>query len=1522
LTNGNIVTGSNTLIVGTRNITRTNGFIDGNLRRTFNAAGARQFDVGTANGYAPVTINAIAGTFPASFVVGAQNGRLVGSDPNQSLTRYWSMIPLGITTANITFQYLQTDLPVGANESGLHFIRRDPTTTTDQGISTLDTNNNIATLNSVTGFSDWSLGIPLAFKTWDGGGVTNNWSEGANWIDDLVPLATDDVVFDSTSTKDVAIDVSVTTDGWLMAPGYTGTISQGTSNVTVNGAFAQSAGAFMSGTGLLSFGGAFMQDGGTFTSPSDLSFVSTITINGGTFNAPSGTLTTIGGVMNIAAAAVFNHNNGTVRFAQLGCCGQTLNLNNTSRQFNNFTIDQSEPNALSFSTGSTVVVNGTLALLKGRMNGGGIVDARGGVTFNTTFAGGDATLLISGNAIRTITFPAGINGLPAMSIDAPNAIFDSSGSGTVSFANALTIQNAASFTNGAVNFVFNTPFTLTSSVNLTHGSGVLVFNSTFVQQSGVFNAGDLDTFGDNFTINGGTFNGAAGGTVTLRGGLTNIAPAAVFNHNNGTFRFTQTSCCGQTLNLNGTSREFNNFTIDQSLTNAMFFLAGDTAVVNGTLALISGRMDGAGIVEARGNVNVINTFSGGSNALSFGGNQNQTYINTGGVNPTGTWTVNKASGSLMLLSDLNIGNGTAPLDLVDGTIVTGPNIVIGGTRSVTRTNGFIRGNLRRSFSAAGPLQFPVGTINGYAPVAINATAGSFPATFTVGGKDGTLAGADLSQSLTRHWSLDPAGITAADITFRYQQTDLPGTANENGLRFIRRSGSLTTDQGISSLDTTNNIATLNNVTGFSDWSLGQPAAECIPLAIGYGQTVTGSLGLGSCVLTGPTDVYAFNGQAGEQIAISMDAAQGGVQPNLELRNAGGTVIVASDSGATNARIPASSGFFTLPTTDTYQIRAGTPDGTAGDYVLTLTLKPAGACNYTVSPSTTNVSPPGGNFLFHVLTGQGCPTVTAATGPNSSHIHIVANIGGQVRFSVDVNAGMANRTGTIIAGGQTHTVVQLGTAAPANDLFAQAQMISGPSGTVTGHNINATAELGEPGHAGSPAANSVWYRWTAPATGLYSFSSVGSNFDTRLAVYTGGPVSNLTEVASNDDTTAFDPTSRMVFSAVSGTEYFLAVDGKNGSTGYINMIWRPAARTYRIYAQTGNGNISPRIPTITATQSGTGTQYFAVPISDGVFELDLPVDNATYTITITGPEVWAPNTFTIDNAGRPAPDAPEAVSDDLVVVARTVSATVSGVLAGLTSANGTTVFLGSEGGPNPIAPEPCAVVVGGTGAVLYSCQFIVDTLHQVKPSLTAKIFSPVNRMYTAPVTQNIIPGPGSMFTAVNGTTYNITGQITGNGSPIGNASVYLTGSKTNSYITAPNGNFEFNNLPAGGSYTITAVAPGFTFLPQTINDLQSNQVLNISAQTACGFKVSTELLNPPAAGGQQTFRVNTTNGCQWRAVNAVPWMTLNLRSGNGTGSVYFTVQPNPGMPRTASITVADQEVTITQPGLPSITGRVT
>src|ERR1044071_6634613 len=88
----------------------------------------------------------------------------------------------------------------------------------------------------------------------------------------------------------------------------------------------------------------------------------------------------------------------------------------------------------------------------------------------------------------------------------------------------------------------------------------------------------------------------------------------------------------------------------------------------------------------------------------------------------------------------------------------------------------------------------------------------------------------------------------------------------------------------------------------------------------------------------------------------------------------------------------------------------------------------------------------------------------------------------------------------------------GAAAPANDRFANAQVITGSSGTVTGSNIGANNENGEPDHAGGPAARSIWYRWTAPTSGPYSFNTFGSSFDTVLAVYTGASVGALTAVA--------------------------------------------------------------------------------------------------------------------------------------------------------------------------------------------------------------------------------------------------------------------------------------------------------------------------------------------------------------------------------------------------------------------------
>src|SRR5439155_685200 len=127
-------------------------------------------------------------------------------------------------------------------------------------------------------------------------------------------------------------------------------------------------------------------------------------------------------------------------------------------------------------------------------------------------------------------------------------------------------------------------------------------------------------------------------------------------------------------------------------------------------------------------------------------------------------------------------------------------------------------------------------------------------------------------------------------------------------------------------------------------------------------------------------------------------------------------------------------------------------------------------------------------------------------------------------------------------------------APNNDNFAAAQAISGTSGSVTGTNVEATKEAGEPNHAGNAGGKSVWYSWTAPASGQATINTAGSNFDTLLGVYRGTGVSALTLVGSNDDYAGPSGPSQVSFSATSGTTYMVAVDGFSGASGNLSLSW--------------------------------------------------------------------------------------------------------------------------------------------------------------------------------------------------------------------------------------------------------------------------------------------------------------------------------------------------------------------------------
>ena len=99
--------------------------------------------------------------------------------------------------------------------------------------------------------------------------------------------------------------------------------------------------------------------------------------------------------------------------------------------------------------------------------------------------------------------------------------------------------------------------------------------------------------------------------------------------------------------------------------------------------------------------------------------------------------------------------------------------------------------------------------------------------------------------------------------------------------------------------------------------------------------------------------------------------------------------------------------------------------------------------------------------------------------------------------------------------------------PTNDNFKSAQAVSGTSFTVSGSNINATAEPNETAHVtdDSQANASVWYAWKAPVTGSYTLNTIGSSFNTELAVYTGTDISTLTTIVQNDDISNFNQASQ-------------------------------------------------------------------------------------------------------------------------------------------------------------------------------------------------------------------------------------------------------------------------------------------------------------------------------------------------------------------------------------------------------------
>jgi hypothetical protein len=356
------------------------------------------------------------------------------------------------------------------------------------------------------------------------------------------------------------------------------------------------------------------------------------------------------------------------------------------------------------------------------------------------------------------------------------------------------------------------------------------------------------------------------------------------------------------------------------------------------------------------------------------------------------------------------------------------------------------------------------------------------------------------------------------------------------------------------------------------------------------------------------------------------------------RGASGTVVTirgANLGSVTNARFsglnatgriisPSELSLTVPPGAVTGPIELRSPDGSGtsdGDFVI---LPPPRISFLAPNRSRANeVVLIGGNNLDSVVgvTFNGRPAGFTIVSPTLVFAVAPANAG-TGRVQVQTEGGVA-------VSGEDFTVVP----PPANDRFLAASSLSGTSGSAFGLNEGATKEPGEPNPSDNKGGRSIWYRWTAPATGIWTFDTQGSNFDTILGVYSGSALGQLAVVGENDDAGSAVQHSRVTFAATAGSTFRILVDGFATETaesgevafGTIRLNWDADA-------------LSPVLTSFSPTQGTVGTPVtiqganFKAPLRVAFGDIPASGTFTATTISVTVPPGAESGPITVSSPG--------------------------------------------------------------------------------------------------------------------------------------------------------------------------------------------------------------------------------------------------------------------------------------------------
>lgn len=261
---------------------------------------------------------------------------------------------------------------------------------------------------------------------WDGEGSDNNFSTAANWVGDVTPASTDDIIFNNTSTKACSLDISTTVDEITFSSGYTGAFyfTTDTLHTTGNVDFT-TGGTVVPGTGALEFTGTSAQ---TFIPKAGQTFPEIIQNGSGGTTASSNTFTS--NALTITSGSLDLSDAGLTHMAcSLSTGGGSMDFGTSTLQITNGDADFSSLTTITAATGEITFTHASNTQVLTPMTGSTHPN------INHTGAG---TLQLAGNTVIALSFTQS-NGI----LDFNNQNMQTSGSFTISGGDNTSLSGLA-----------------------------------------------------------------------------------------------------------------------------------------------------------------------------------------------------------------------------------------------------------------------------------------------------------------------------------------------------------------------------------------------------------------------------------------------------------------------------------------------------------------------------------------------------------------------------------------------------------------------------------------------------------------------------------------------------------------------------------------------------------------------------------------------------------------------------------------------------------------------------------------------------------------------------------------------------------------------------------------------------------------------------------------------------------------------------------------------------------------------